>query len=407
MLSIQRLARPQTVPSALCRALRDKSSPSLRRRLFSLHRPAATSEATRASTQGRHGLASKVPDHFVQIGRTKDRASRLGIRFLRVSSSPGAGNSASAGQGLRSAKLESNPEEVTTVSSIRPIIETSQAAEHEAGDKGPSLEGGLRHDFVPRPVKPLQSVIRDTFAFKEVPKEVLFFGGAGLVPYVATTACSMYLAWEQGNIAEHGASYYITSETASALLESLEQIQVGFGAVILSFLGAVHWGLEFAAYGGSAPYKRYFLGILAPALAWPTVFMPYDIALLTQFLGFTGMYFADARATTLGWAPRWYMTYRFFLTFIVGACIVVTLISRSAIGVGGEITEGLRERATRSRQSEGLELSRTEYRRLAQRERKEIQAKAEEAKQKAEKELAEKEAEVKRAREAAARAAQN
>ncbi|KAF3905363.1 hypothetical protein ABW21_db0200859 [Orbilia brochopaga] len=286
--------------------------------------------------------------------------------------------------------------QVTTVSSVRPIFESSQASEQKSDAEGLSLKTGIRHDL---------GIIKETFAFKEVPKEVLFFGGAGLVPYVATTACSLYLAWEEGNIAEHGISYYITTETADTLLQSLEQIQVGFGAVILSFLGAIHWGLEFAGYGGSVPYRRYFLGILAPALAWPTVFMQYDIALLTQFLGFTGMYFADARATTLGWAPRWYMSYRFLLTFIVGACIVVTLISRNATGAGREITQGLMDRVHKQRQIEGMELSRTEQRRLVQQERREIQAKAEEAKQKAEKELAEKQKEVEKARSAAARAA--
>ena len=48
-------------------------------------------------------------------------------------------------------------------------------------------------------------------------------------------------------------------------------------------------------------YRRYLLGILAPALAWPTVFMPYDYALLVQFGGFVGMYFADAQVTLRGW----------------------------------------------------------------------------------------------------------
>lgn len=32
-----------------------------------------------------------------------------------------------------------------------------------------------------------------------------------------------------------------------------------------------------------------------------------------------------------GWAPQWYSTYRFVLTFIVGASIVVSLIGRGQI----------------------------------------------------------------------------
>ena len=98
-----------------------------------------------------------------------------------------------------------------------------------------------------------QNVIKETFAFREVPKEVLFFGGAGLVPYIATTASTFLLAWDIKNISQDGAGYFVDQETASAVLNLLEPIQVGFGAVILSFLGAIHWGLEFAAYGGNHP----------------------------------------------------------------------------------------------------------------------------------------------------------
>ena len=43
------------------------------------------------------------------------------------------------------------------------------------------------------------------------------------------------------------------------------------------------------------------------------------------------MYFADARAVVRGWAPHWYSTYRFVLTFVVGASIVASLIGRGQI----------------------------------------------------------------------------
>jgi hypothetical protein len=36
-------------------------------------------------------------------------------------------------------------------------------------------------------------------------------------------------------------------------------------------------------------------------------------------------------ATRLGWTPNWYANYRFVLTMIVGASIVLTLIGRSEL----------------------------------------------------------------------------
>jgi len=73
------------------------------------------------------------------------------------------------------------------------------------------------------------------------------------------------------------------------------------------------------------------IGVAAPAVAWPTIFMPVEYALITQFLAFTGLYFADARATAKGWFPSWYGTYRFVLTFVVGASIVASLVGRGQI----------------------------------------------------------------------------
>lgn len=100
---------------------------------------------------------------------------------------------------------------------------------------------------------------------------------------------------------------------------------------IISFLGAIHWGMEYAGYGGYHSYRRYMIGVIAPAVAWPTIFMPVEYALITQFLAFNFLYFADARATVRGWFPPWYSTYRFVLTFLVGASIVISLVGRGQI----------------------------------------------------------------------------
>lgn len=89
--------------------------------------------------------------------------------------------------------------------------------------------------------------------------------------------------------------------------------------------------MEFAGYGGRQGYKRYAIGVVAPAIAWPTVLMPVEYALITQFLAFTFLYYADTRATHRGWTPPWYAIYRFVLTFIVGGSIVVSLIGRGEV----------------------------------------------------------------------------
>lgn len=89
--------------------------------------------------------------------------------------------------------------------------------------------------------------------------------------------------------------------------------------------------MEWAKYGGAHGYRRYAYGVVAPAVAWPTLLFPIESALISQFLAFTFLYYADAKAVVRGWAPPWYTTYRFVLTFVVGASIVATLIGRGEI----------------------------------------------------------------------------
>lgn len=161
----------------------------------------------------------------------------------------------------------------------------------------------------------------------------------------------------------------ISHESAAHYLHLLEPIQVGYGAVIISFLGAIHWvrhksistlqrppvtltrflflqGLEYAEKQPNAARTRfrYGMGVLAPMLAWPTMALPVQFALTAQFAAFTFMYFFDARATTKGWAPQWYGTYRFVLTFIVGSAILVSLIGREKIGADQPRLTGLRQK---------------------------------------------------------------
>ncbi|KAJ5221644.1 uncharacterized protein N7469_010531 [Penicillium citrinum] len=174
-------------------------------------------------------------------------------------------------------------------------------------------------------------VIKDTFSLAEVPKEALYLGMAGVIPYLATSLETVYLSYEINRAASLGDGLIFSGQSAELMLHMLEPVQVGYGAVILSFLGAIHWGLEWAGYGGKFGYRRYAAGVIAPAVAWPTLLFPTEYALITQFLAFTFLYYNDARAAATGRAPHWYGMYRFVLTFVVGASIVATLIGREQI----------------------------------------------------------------------------
>lgn len=117
-------------------------------------------------------------------------------------------------------------------------------------------------------------------------------GLAGTLPYLATSFTTVFLAWELHNTAS-GAGFLLTEANATYLLHLMEPIQIGYGASILSFLGAIHWGLEWAGYGGYQGYKRYAIGVAAPLVAASTLLMPIEGALITQFIGFVALYYVD------------------------------------------------------------------------------------------------------------------
>ncbi|KAI4201517.1 MAG: hypothetical protein LQ346_002153 [Caloplaca aetnensis] len=216
-------------------------------------------------------------------------------------------------------ELVPHPEEVSTDSSVHQLFHEKGTGDQEQEE---DMLAGVYSDL---------KVIKETFALNEVPREALFIGMAGLLPYVATSLSTVYLAWDINHASLSGQGFLLSGESAEILLHIIEPIQMGYGAVIISFLGAIHWGLEWAKYGGTHGYRRYAIGVVAPAVAWPTLLLPVEYALIAQFAAFSFLYFADARAVVRGWAPPWYSTYRFVLTFVVGASIVISLIGRGQI----------------------------------------------------------------------------
>jgi hypothetical protein len=60
--------------------------------------------------------------------------------------------------------------------------------------------------------------------------------------------------------------------------------------------------MEFAGYGGHKGYARLALGAAPVLFAWPTLALQPMTALILQWAGFTGLWWADAKATTHGWS---------------------------------------------------------------------------------------------------------
>lgn len=77
-----------------------------------------------------------------------------------------------------------------------------------------------------------QKTIKETFSLQEVPKEALYVGLAGVVPYLATSLSTVFLAWDMNHAAHVGYGFIFSEKTASMLLHIIEPLQIGYGAVV-------------------------------------------------------------------------------------------------------------------------------------------------------------------------------
>lgn len=168
-----------------------------------------------------------------------------------------------------------------------------------------------------------------------VPTPYIVFGLAGALPYLGASATTIYLA-RQAGLAATGVMTNIDPGVAITLLDQALNFQMTYGAVMLSFLGALHWGFEFSGYGGHKGYSRLMLGAAPVVWGWSTLAFQPMSALILQWVGFTALWSADLKATNHAWTPKWYSQYRFYLSVLVGTCIVGSLAATSYWGpVGG------------------------------------------------------------------------
>lgn len=153
---------------------------------------------------------------------------------------------------------------------------------------------------------------RGSVRHASVPRAAALYGAAGLIPFVVC-ALAVWVAPMPWN--------------AFAL-----DIQLYYGATILSFLGAAHWGLALAGYGtrgdASAACTPARLGwSVAPALvAWISLIMVPLVGVTAQIAAFAAVFFGDLKAVKLGLAPAWYPRLRKPLTVVVVIALGVSLL---------------------------------------------------------------------------------
>lgn len=110
-----------------------------------------------------------------------------------------------------------------------------------------------------------------------------------------------------------------------------------YGATILSFLGAVHWGLALRAPPAEAPalWPRLGLGVLPALVAWVALLLPVRPGLLLLAAGALAVAAVETAAARRGLVPPGYLRLRWTLSIGAGACLLV-----GALAAGGGAAAG-------------------------------------------------------------------
>lgn len=122
-------------------------------------------------------------------------------------------------------------------------------------------------------------------------------GHLGLVPFVLGALLVWVVNAEARPYAAHALSAY--------------------GALIVSFLGGIHWGLAFRL---SAPPATLFLwGVVPSLVAWPAVMMPEYAGLVLHGVMLVVCYLVDRKLYPAQGLAHW-LTLRFRLSSVAAFC---------------------------------------------------------------------------------------
>jgi Protein of unknown function (DUF3429) len=142
-----------------------------------------------------------------------------------------------------------------------------------------------------------------------LPPWMAAFGYAGLVPFAA---CAVLLL-----------------AVPEAGMRSLcERALLGYGAVILSFLGGVHWGLVLRGDPGRGP-RMLAIGVVPSLVGWAALLAPFETAVAIQVGAFGAFWLYEHRVLGPAVLPPAYLELRRWLTLGVVASLGLALMAPS------------------------------------------------------------------------------
>lgn len=137
------------------------------------------------------------------------------------------------------------------------------------------------------------------------PHRVALLGYGGLLPFIATALGKV--------LDDSHAVFWLDAQQA-------------YGAVILSFVGALHWGFAMLATDLKDAERdaRYLWSVIPALLAWPALLLSGGLASALLVSGFLLHYWQDRALVRRCRLPSWYLPLRGRLTGVACLCLIVS-----------------------------------------------------------------------------------
>ncbi|MEM7257388.1 MAG: DUF3429 domain-containing protein [Pseudomonadota bacterium] len=138
-----------------------------------------------------------------------------------------------------------------------------------------------------------------------IPPVARILGLGGLIPFVALSVA-------------------VVAGVTIPVIGNAPQALANYAAVIVSFIGAVHWGV---AVGTNNAREQHFIYSVIPALlAWVLLFFPIKISLFGMAVVVVGAYLAD-RTLIFAVTRPGYATLRLQLTVVVSLSLLCAALA--------------------------------------------------------------------------------
>lgn len=132
-----------------------------------------------------------------------------------------------------------------------------------------------------------------------------WLGYAGLVPFIALAA--------------------VTATGSESWRGQALPALVAYGALILSFLGGITWGI--AVRDNTSDQRLYLLSMVPFFMAWAALLLPAWLGIWLLLVAFIIALVNDYTVGKLSTTPAWFRTMRTVLTAVVVICLLLAAVT--------------------------------------------------------------------------------